>query len=215
MQPVFAIYNFNFALKQTDINRNNESALSNLTLLISGCLGLFIGVWLLEKEFFYAAVMIGCVGGTLATYIMYAPLPYKNYTKRTRVRLGWRKPSNRLTLITSMSGILIDSCRPIWMNVIGISPLSTGINMALHPFLGMLIMPLFAFLMRRGTYQTSRYISGFLVSGWFMAPLLFPILGFSVGETFTYALIYRRRNWKDRLMFWQRPVFVAEAIAKE
>ncbi|MGE4351152.1 MAG: hypothetical protein AB7E52_03075 [Bdellovibrionales bacterium] len=181
LSPFCAVYNYNFAVKQTDQNRNNETALAQYTLVISSCLGIFSGGWLLSKGYYLLAIFIGCAGGACATYIMRTPLPQKNYAARTRIRLGWRKPSNRITFMTSMNGVLIDSCLPIWMNVIGLSPLTASANMAVRPFLGFFLTPLFGFIMKRGTFEAARYVTILLATGWFFMmnayfwPTLIPV----------------------------------------
>ncbi|HAX91300.1 MAG TPA: hypothetical protein DCY07_03710 [Rhodospirillaceae bacterium] len=176
--PFCAIYNYNFALKQTNTNRNNETALSQYSLILAGSLGLLVGGYLLEMGHYAIPVLIGCLGGGVATILMFTPIPRKNYATRTRIRLGWKKPSNRITFFASANAVLIDSCLPIWMNVIGLSPLTASINMAVRPFLGIFLTPLFSFLMKKGPYETAQYITGLLGIGWMlmMASYFWPAL---------------------------------------
>lgn len=188
LSPFFGIYSYNFALKQTDTNRNDEAALSNYTLILSGSLGTLFGGWLLQKDLFLTAVVLGCLGGMWATYMMHMPLPPKDYIKRTRVRLGWKKPSNRLTFMSSANSVLVDGCLPMWMNVIGIGPLAAAINMAIRPFLGFFLTPLFSYLMNKGTYRTVRYITVLLGLGWIaMAGAYFHHILIPIGLTVLMA----------------------------
>ena len=164
----WVLYNYNIAMGQSRENYGNETALSSFIIIVSYSAGLFLGGVLLEHDLLSTATIGGSIVAIIVTQLLFKHVPKAAHMHDAKRLIGWDKPSTRLSILASLQNIVIDGCMPIWMRVIGLSPLTAGLNMALRPIIGTMLTPVAGLLIQRGGLKAPQLGAIALVTGWIL-----------------------------------------------
>lgn len=204
MSSFWFFYTHQYSLSHSSANRGSEASLALYLLTVASSLGLLLGGLMLQEKLYELALLIGSIGGIGATMlILSSPAKEALWPQIWRL-IGKSKPSTRLTLLMGCFGACIDICLALWMRLIGLSPLSTGLNMSLRLILGMLLVPLVGALVNKGSMPSNRIGGLMMFCGcvllWFSkdnTDLILPALVFvAISSNFLFPAEYAR--WLKR-----------------
>ncbi|MFA6279949.1 MAG: MFS transporter [Bdellovibrionales bacterium] len=212
--PFMALHNYRFAKNQTRDNRGNEVALNSYIIIFSYSIGLLIGGFALQYGYYYPAVLLGSLSTILGAFFLYYPITSKDNFAKVRSLINYNKPSTRISFFNGLFTVMSDGTMPIWMEVMGISPLGAGINMSLRPMIGMLLTPIAGWLIQKGGIKAGQLGGGAMIAGWLFlaAAQPFPWL-----LAFGMALLTFGSNFVSPMEVgrWQKRRSAAATMARE
>ena len=164
--PYLAMHQYRFAKNISRENRGNEAALNSFLIVFGYSIGLFIGGVLLQHGLY----IYGVIGGSLCTIVgafaLYYPMKARNNFDKVWSLIGRDKPSTRLTFFYGLFNPMVDGCLPVWMRVLGFSPMGAGINMSLRPLIGLVLTPLVGWLIQKRGLRAGQIGGIGMVFGW-------------------------------------------------
>jgi hypothetical protein len=164
--PYLALHQYRFAKNISRDNRGNEAALNSFLIVLGYSGGIFIGGVLLQHDLY----IYGAIGGSLCTiigaFILYYPMKGRNNLDKVWSLLGRDKPSSRLSFFYGLFNPMVDGCLPVWMRVLGISPMGAGLNLSLRPLIGLLITPIVGWLIQKRGMRAGQLGGIGMILGW-------------------------------------------------
>lgn len=164
--PYLAMHEYTFAKNQSLDNRGNETALNNYLIVIGYSLGLLIGGALLQHGLLIHATVGGSLGTIIGTYVLATPMKGRNNLRKVWGLIGRDKPSTRLSFFYGLFNPMVDGCMPVWMRVLGISPLGASVNLSLRPMIGLVLTPLAGWLIQKKGLRAGQLGGIGMVFGW-------------------------------------------------
>jgi len=180
----WVFFNTNIALNQNRSNHGNEVALSYYLMVVAAALGYFLGGLLLQEDRLTLAIVLGSAFNLIATMLIFTQLPKNDYLGSIKKLIGKDRPSTRITFLFAAMSTISDGCLPVWMRLVGMSPLSGGINMALRPILGMILTPVAGWMAQKGSLRSGQMAVLAIVVGWLLiagATQIHWLLAFALG----------------------------------
>ncbi len=164
--PFWAVYNLGFSTSLTKEGHGHETALILFLQTISMTFGTFLSGVLLQTDLYRLGMLLVGGGFIFSTQLLARKRPKEPVAAQALRLVGWRKPLSRLTVLIAAHGSLSDFALPTWMRLVGLSPLSTGLHLALTPLLAMVFAPLAGFLLQKGGLHSGRLGGLALIFGW-------------------------------------------------
>ncbi|MDD3182672.1 MAG: hypothetical protein PHD48_07720 [Alphaproteobacteria bacterium] len=166
--PYIALQEYRFCKNISIENRGNETALNSYLVVIGYSLGLLMGGILLQHNLFTYAAVGGGLCCILGTFFLYVPVTGRNNARKVWSLIGHNKPSTRLSFFFGLFNPMVDGCLPVWMRVLGISPLGASINLSLRPMIGLFFTPIVGWLIQKKGMRASQLGGVGMVIGWTM-----------------------------------------------
>ena len=121
---------------------------------------------MLQHNLYHTAAVGSSICTIFSVFWLYYPTSGKDNFEKMKLLVGRHKPSSRITFFLGLLNPMVDGCMPIWMRVMGISPLGAGINMALRPMIGLVLTPVVGWLIQKKGLRAGQLGSVGLVIGW-------------------------------------------------
>jgi len=191
--PFLALQQYRFAKNQSEENRGNEVALNSFLISMSYSFGLFLGGLLLYHDMLAEATLGGSLCTIIGAYFLYYPISSHGNAHKVWSLVGRNKPSSRITFFFGLFNPMVDGCMPVWMRVMGISPMGAGINMSLRPLIGLFLTPLVGWLIQKKGLRAAQLGGIGMILGWSLmaGSHVFPwmlAIGFAILSTGTNLL---------------------------
>ncbi len=164
--PYLAMHEYRFSKNQSVENRGNETALNNYLIIIGYSIGLLSGGALLQHDHLRLATLGGGLCTIIGTFLLYVPVTGRNNARKVWTLLGRDKPSTRLSFFYGLFNPMVDGCLPVWMRILGISPIGAGINLSLRPMIGLFLTPLVGWLIQKKGMRAGQIGGVGMVIGW-------------------------------------------------
>lgn len=164
--PYIALHEYRFSKNQSVENRGNETALNNYLIIIAYSLGLLMGGFLLEHNQLQLATIGGSLCTIVGTFILFVPVTGRNNIHKVWGLLGRDKPSTRLSFFYGLFNPMVDGCLPVWMRILGISPMGASINLSLRPMIGLFLTPVVGWLIQKKGMRAGQIGGVGMIVGW-------------------------------------------------
>jgi hypothetical protein len=172
--PFWAVYHFQFAVQRSRHNHGQETALAGLLFLVSSSLGSLLTGWCLQMGYVKWALGGGAGLAALVTLMTYTSIPAKAYGRLAVKAMRRRRISTRTSIHAGTMHTVLDFCVPAWLLTLGLSPLSTGLALALRPVLGLALSPIAGHLAQTSGVRSIQIGCGMIILGWVWMALAVP-----------------------------------------
>jgi len=164
--PYLALHSYRFAKNQSQENRGNETALNSYLIVFGYSIGLFLGGLFLQHNMLREVVLAGSLCVIIGAFFLYFPITAKDNRHKVWGLIGHNKPSTRISFFYGLFNPMVDGCMPVWMRILGISPLGAGINMSLRPMIGLFLTPLVGWLIQKKGFRAGQLGGIGMIFGW-------------------------------------------------